>query len=164
LYGKQDLYHAIREGELPDTYEASLNTDQMLSPYRGRGLGKWKDSFYFWLSHSRQSIERAFGMLTMRFGIFWRKFRFAYERWSLVIIVCMKLHDLCLHRMVTMPQHRFNEDIELDDRYIVYDNNDEDEDTLLRNRAIGDRRNNITVRLESEGRLRPLYASSNSRQ
>jgi hypothetical protein len=135
LYGKQDLYHAIREGELPDTYEASLNTDQMLSPYRGRGLGKWKDL----LSHSRQSIERAFGMLTMRFGIFWRKFRFAYERWSLVIIVCMKLHDLCLNRMVTMPQHRFNEDIELDDRYIVYDNNDEDDDTLLRNRAIGDR-------------------------
>jgi hypothetical protein len=63
-----------------------------------------------------------------------------------------------------MPQHRLNEDIELDDRYVVYDNNDEDEDKLLRNRAIGDRRNNITERLESEGRLRPLYASSNSRQ
>jgi hypothetical protein len=30
----------------------------MLSPYPGRGLGKWKDSFNFWLSHSRQSIER----------------------------------------------------------------------------------------------------------
>jgi DDE superfamily endonuclease len=163
------LYHAIREGELPDKYfiigdEAFSNTDQMLSPYPGRGLGKWKDSFNFWLSHSRQSIERAFGMLTMRFGIFWRKFRFAYERWSLVIIVCMKLHNLCLNRKVTMPQHRFNEDIELDDRYVVYDNNDEDEDTLLRNRAMGDRRNNITERLESEGRLRPLYASSNSRQ
>jgi DDE superfamily endonuclease len=136
----------------------------MLSPYPGRGLGKWKDSFNFWLSHSRQSIERAFGILTMRFGIFWRKFRFAYKRWSLVIIVCMKLHNLCLNRKVTMPQHRLNEDIELDDRYVVYDNNDEDEDKLLRNRAIGDRRNNITERLESEGRLRPLYASSNSRQ
>jgi hypothetical protein len=76
----------------------------------------------------------------------------------------MKLHNLCLDRKVTMPQHRFNEDIALDDRHVVYDNNDEDEDTSLRNRAIGDRRNNITERLESEGRLRPLYASSNSRQ
>ena len=41
---------------------------------KGRGLDRYKDSFNYWLSHSRQAVERAFGMLTQRWGIFWRPF------------------------------------------------------------------------------------------
>lgn len=65
------LANAISEGKMPSKYfiigdEAFSCTNQVLSPYPGRGIGKYKDSFNYWLSHSRQSIERAFGMLTMR--------------------------------------------------------------------------------------------------
>ena len=48
----------------------------------------------------RQLIERAFGMLVMRCGMFSREFLFASERWSTDIMVCMKLHDLSLERKV----------------------------------------------------------------
>ena len=68
------LYAAIRDGKLDSRFfvigdEAFTNLQQVLSPYSGRGLGRWKDAFNYWLSHSRQSIERAFGMLVMRWGI-----------------------------------------------------------------------------------------------
>jgi hypothetical protein len=53
------LANAISEGKL---------VNQLLIPYPGRGIGKYKDGFNYWLSHSRQSIERPFGMLTKRWG------------------------------------------------------------------------------------------------
>jgi len=48
--------------------EAFTNHNQFLIPWRGRGLDKYKDSFNYWLSHSRQIVERSFGMLTQRWG------------------------------------------------------------------------------------------------
>ncbi len=86
---------------LPDKYffignEAFTNTNQFLSPWSGCGLDHYKDSLNFWLSHSRQAVERSFGMLTQRWGIFWRPFCFAFDRWSLVLLTCMKLHNLCI--------------------------------------------------------------------
>jgi len=65
------LADAIENGSLDPKYfiigdEAFSCTNQVLSPWPGRGIGLWKDSFNYWLSHSRQCIERAFGMLTMR--------------------------------------------------------------------------------------------------
>jgi hypothetical protein len=52
--------------------EVFPTTQQFLSPWPDCGLGAFKDSFIYWLSHSRQDVECAFGMLTQRFGIFWR--------------------------------------------------------------------------------------------
>ena len=46
--------------------EAFTCIDQVLTPWPGRGLSVWKDAFNYWLSHSRQSIERAFGVLVSR--------------------------------------------------------------------------------------------------
>ena len=51
------LSNAISEGKLPSKYfiigdEAFSCTNQLLSPYPGRGIGKYKDSFNYWLSHS----------------------------------------------------------------------------------------------------------------
>jgi hypothetical protein len=70
------LAEAITSGLLPHQYfiigdEAFSCTEQMLSPYSGRGLGKYKDSFNSWLSHSRQAIESAFGMQGMRWTAIW---------------------------------------------------------------------------------------------
>ena len=60
------LYKAIEAGLLhPRCYfiigdEAFSNTNELLSPWPGRGLGKYKDSFNYHLSHSRQVIEKGF--------------------------------------------------------------------------------------------------------
>lgn len=167
-WGQTALSAAIEEGKLPPQYfiigdEAFSCTNQVLSPYPGRGIGPWPDAFNFWLSHSRQCIERSFGMLTMRFGIFWRKFVFSMDRWSLVILTCMKLHNFCIDRNVEVPTRRHEEDFEHGDVWAVVDNHDPIDDPLLRARARGNRRAVITERLKSEACLRPAHAMCNSR-
>jgi hypothetical protein len=67
----------LDSGKLPMQWyvvgdEAFSNTQQFLVPWAGRGLPADKDSFNYHLSAMRQCIERAFGILTERWGIFWR--------------------------------------------------------------------------------------------
>jgi antirestriction protein len=128
----------------------------------GRGLDIYKDSFNYWLSHSRQAIERAFGMLMQRWGIFWRIFRFSFDRWPLVVLVCMKLHNLCIDKSCTIPQRPYAEDLQDGDEWAVHDNT-RDDDGLHRVRALGERRRQITAHLEHTGILRPAHANMNSR-
>lgn len=159
------LYLAVCEGKLPNQFffigdDAFNCTNQMLTPWSGRGLGLWKDSFNYWLSHSRQCIERAFGMLVKRFGIFWRRLYFSYERWSSVITLCMKLHNLCLTRKCAEPMRRFAEDIQFGDYPTVQSPDNDDVDLA---RARGDRRANITSDLELLGKVRPPHALCRSR-
>ena len=166
-----ELFKAMEIGRLDSRYfiigdEAFTNENQVLSPWPGRGIGKYKDSFNYWLSHSRQVIERAFGMLTQRWGIFWRKFIFSFERWALVIQVCMKLHNYCIENNVPLPQQRYHEDHMHGDEHIIYDNNNPDEDAILRQSSrglMGNRRNAITEYLELKGIVRPPHAEPNSR-
>jgi hypothetical protein len=109
-----NLYNLLEvEKVLPEKYifigdEAFSNTQQFLSPWPGRGLDPYKDSFNYWLSHSRQAIKRAFGMLTQRFGIYWRMFRFSFDRWPLVIMVTMKFTTCVLIAAVTYHCVGFN--------------------------------------------------------
>jgi len=169
-WNDSDLCDALRQGLLPKKYffvgdDAFLCTDQFLTPWPGRGLGPWKDSFNYWLSHSRQSIERAFGMLTQRWGIFWRIFKFSLDRWAMVSQVCMKLHNICVDNNIPLPPGRFAEDIRRGDEWVV-DTNDQEDDDFVRadhGRATGDRRRNITEDLERKGMKRPPHARSNSR-
>ena len=44
----------------------------------------------------RQSIERAFGLLSSRWGIFWRPLQCDYGRWNVIARVCAKLHNVCI--------------------------------------------------------------------
>jgi hypothetical protein len=163
------FHTALQANQLDNRYycigdEAFTTTDQMLSPWPGRGLGRWKDSFNYWLSHSRQAIERAFGMLVRRWGILWRPLICSYERWSLVIMTVMKLHNLCTDRQVTLPFRRFHEDVEPGDQYVVWGNEDPDYDNQIhRNRATGGRRLRMTTLLQDLGRGRPLHAMCRSR-
>jgi hypothetical protein len=153
--------------ELPEKYffigdEAFNTTQQFLSPWPGRGLDIYKDSFNYWLSYSRQAIERAFGMLAQQFGIFWRIFRFSFDRWPLVVMVSMKLHNLCLDKSCSVPCQRYTEDVQPGDEWAVHDNIREN-DPVLRVRAMGERRGQITANLEHMGILRPAHAQINSR-
>ena len=76
-YMASDLSEAIRSGKLASWAhivldEAYPNRSQELSPYRGRNLDIWQDSFNYHLSLHRQCVERAFGILIQRWGVFWR--------------------------------------------------------------------------------------------
>ena len=46
----------------------------------------------------RQVVERAFGLLVARWGIFWRPLRVSVDKIPLVIRVCCKLHNICIDR------------------------------------------------------------------
>jgi len=59
-------------------------------------MGPWKDSYNFHLSQLRINIECAFGMLTRRWGIFWRRLECRFDKVAHVILCCMKLHNLCI--------------------------------------------------------------------
>jgi hypothetical protein len=88
-------------GLLPPQYyaivdEAVSSTENILSPFGGRNIGYWRDSFNYHLSSMRQTIERAFGLLTRRWGIFWRPLTCDHGRWHLIATVCAKLHNLCI--------------------------------------------------------------------
>jgi hypothetical protein len=96
-------------------------------------------------------------MVTQRWGIFWRKFRFSLDRWSLVVMVCMKLHNICVDNFVEVPNQRFLEDIREEDEWIVQDN-EKPNDVELCGRASGDRRRLITAKIERQGNIRPLHA------
>ncbi len=45
----------------------------------------------------------------------------------MVIMVCMKLHNLCIDRNDEMPNRRFFADIQPDDEWRVYDNANKDD-------------------------------------
>jgi hypothetical protein len=154
----------IDDGNLPRKYyivgdEAFCNTGQVLVPWSGRGLDTWKDSFNFHLSSMRQNIECAFGILTQRWGIFWRPLRCSFNRWTLVITVCAKLHNFCIDmgegRGNDVPM-RVNEDHETGDRNVLYDNGNDDDVILAR--PIGDTRRIITEQFGSSGQRRPPHA------
>jgi hypothetical protein len=77
-------------------------------------------------------------------------------------MVCMKFHNLCIDRNDEIPTRRFFADICEGDEWRVYDNANED-DVFLRWRAVGDRRRDITQKLQREGVVRPAHAQCNSR-
>ena len=68
----------------------------MVVPWPGRNLEKWKDSFNFWHSNARITIECAFGILTSRWGIFWRPLNCSIVLATRIVYACMILHNMCI--------------------------------------------------------------------
>lgn len=143
--------------------EAFTTTDQMLTPYGGHSIGEWKDSFNFHLSRMRQCVERAFALLTQRWGILWRPLKCKFSRWTLVTTVCAKLHNFCLNTDIPIAQHRFYEDVEEADYPIVAENDELPDDFDEPRRATGDRRAEFVKELESQGVRRAGNNMHNSR-
>jgi hypothetical protein len=77
------------------------------------------------------------------------------------VLVCMKLHNLCLDRNLDIPIHQFSEDVRDGDEWVVYDNYHED-DVDMQGYPRGDRRRDITFKLEQLGITRPVHAAMNS--
>ena len=95
------ISESIMKGQLPQWAHIVLDeaykcTEQELSPWKGKNLPEEKDTFNYFLSLHRQVIERAFGLLVARWGIFWRPLRFGTNMIDLIVRVCCKLHNLCV--------------------------------------------------------------------
>ena len=163
---KQSVLDANR---LPGQYyvigdEAFKCTNQFLVPFSGTGLGLWKDSFNYHLSSMRQTIERAFGMLTKRWGIFWRPLNVRFEMWPTIALVCAKLHNWCNARRVPIVE-RAAIDRQRGDEWIVRSNPSEPAEGQdhINRQPQGNRRNQFAQAFEDAGLKRPEFASINSR-
>jgi hypothetical protein len=169
-WDNSNLKKLIDEGFLPVQFyfigdEGFSCTNQFLVPWGGNRIGHDKDSFNYHLSVRRQVIERAFGILTRRWGIFWRPIQCSYDKWSLIATCCAKLHNVCIDAN-TEPTPRYQQHCKRGDENIVYDNIFHEEDTNLPIRSNvenGRRRSDITSELSQLGIRRPLYALHNSR-
>jgi hypothetical protein len=116
------LYASVfARNRLPAKYyavgdEAFVNTNNFLCPFPGRNIGVYKDSFNYHLSSMRQCIERAFGVLVKRWGILWRNLQCSYERWTMVLTVCAKLHNLCIDATIDVEEFGYQpDDVDYDD-------------------------------------------------
>lgn len=77
--------------------EAYPATENLITPWPGRKLGLFKDSFNFHLSGgNRNVIERAFGLLTKRWGILWRKLDFRLHRVPQIVLACASIHNFLI--------------------------------------------------------------------
>ena len=161
----------LEAGVLPEEYyfigdEAFVNTNQFLIPWSGTGLGLWKDSFNYHLSAMRQTIERAFGLLTQRWGIFWRPLRFRFSKWSTVVTVCAKLHNFCIDESCAVPLGAVDDRLTPENIWRVFDNHpsrEDDDGGRMFIRPTGAKRRDITTQLEIAGVVRPGHASKNGK-
>ncbi len=161
LYEALEIDNLLPPKDLFIGDEAFTNTFQLLTSWSNRGFDQYNDSysFNFWLSHSRQCMECSFGMLTQRWGIFWWPFCFAFDQWPFMVLVPMKLHNLCIDQNDKTSILHFNKEIMSNDQWVVYDNYCHD-DTPLWDQSLGDRLRDIALKLEQLGILRPPHASN----
>jgi len=69
----------------------------LLTLYQGaQTIGGKNDVFNLHLSKGRQVIERAFGMMIKRWRILVSSLEFSVERCSMVIKICVMLHNMCM--------------------------------------------------------------------
>jgi len=105
-YGMTDLADALTSGQLPEGFwiagdDAYPCSNSLLTPWSGRGISVYKDAFNFFLSSSRVAIEQAFGMLVGRWGVLWRTMDIGHTSVPRLVLVLMKLHNLCIDRNQT---------------------------------------------------------------
>ena len=151
----------LEAGKLPIEYyvvgdEAFSNTLQFLVPWAGRGLPADKDSFNYHLSSMRQCIERAFAILTERWGIFWRPIRCAFDKWTLLARTCAKLHNFCLDHNEVKPSYRLFKDMRRGDAPLVYLNGNFEGERRV---PTGDTRKKLTEYFNLSGINRPAHAN-----
>jgi hypothetical protein len=166
-----ELFQAVVVRQrLPAQYyficDEAVSADEcVLSPYGGRNIGPWRDSFNYHLSAMRQSIERAFGMLVKRFWIFSRPLQCDYGRWNFIALVCAKLHNLCIDFNI-VDYTGVPEDYAEGDSSEVFMNifQEENVGTWPSNSDNSSlKRNQICEYLKQQGYCRPPHARCNSK-
>jgi DDE superfamily endonuclease len=91
----------IKAGLLPQKFHVVLDeaypcTVQEMSPWKGRNLSVERDAFNYYSSLNRQVIERAFGILVQRWGIFWCPLKVSMHNRGVAVRVACRLHNVCV--------------------------------------------------------------------
>jgi nuclease HARBI1 len=89
-----DAYSALHEQLVTPFTKSQLKKNRTANPE----LYKKMRAFNQVLSSQRITVERAFGILVRRFGCFWSTFEGDAYTSQLMIIVCAKLHNICVAR------------------------------------------------------------------
>ena len=166
-FGITSLSEALEEGRLPTGYwlagdEAYPCSEWLLTPCSGRNLPKYKDAFNFYHSRLRTIIECAFGMLVMRWGIFWRPLRVPLLRVPLLVRTCMKLHNFVLGERILRNSDALLGVERTGDKSVHLQDECHMEDAMhqrRRNLEESSLRRLLTEELEEEGLLRPRRGS-----
>jgi hypothetical protein len=74
---------------------AYVCTQYMVTPFKNASFGSLEDNTNFYISQLRNIIERAFGRLVNKWGIFWRPMRVSLAHASDIIMVTCRLHNYC---------------------------------------------------------------------
>lgn len=95
-------YHMV----LDEAY-GSIGGDQHITPFTKAQLRKARATnfdqylkmraFNNILSSERITIERAFGIMTRKWGILWRPLEYGLQMNTLILKTCAKLHNFCIN-------------------------------------------------------------------
>lgn len=141
--------------------DAYQNTLHVVTPYSGRSLPVDKDSFNFFHSSCRMTVEQVFGMLVQRFGIFWSHLRTRLKKSTTIIGVTCKIHNFIIdnaecNEFEVIPSHEENN---VEGVPNVFLQNSLYTDTNIirarHNRTSENRREEIRAQLQAGGHLRP---------
>ena len=73
----------------------------LLVPFKGKNLSLERDAYNFYQSSQRIHIERAFGILTARWGVLWRPLVCSLEHAMQTVRCCMVLNNICTKRFTS---------------------------------------------------------------
>jgi DDE superfamily endonuclease len=83
-----------------DAYGSSCAGGRIVTPYSGRNLDNFKDSFNYYLSSLRITVEQVFGVIVPRWGILWSPLRCSLARATRMCLVCAKLHNYLIDQRI----------------------------------------------------------------
>ena len=72
--------------------------ESLIVPVAGAAKDTAEDSFNYFHSAYRCTIERAFGVLVRRWGVLWRALPYSMPMNTAIIRTCVRLHNLCAER------------------------------------------------------------------
>lgn len=85
--------------------DAYTDSETMLTPVPGGpAAGSAEDDYNYYQSLTRQSVERAFGMLQRRWGVLWRRLEVRLAHVPLLLLTLVHLHNVCVDFHVPEPE------------------------------------------------------------
>lgn len=86
-------------------------TDTMIIPFEGINIHisfPTKESFNFYHSQLRITIERCFGVFIARWGIFWKDLKYDLEFVMEIVHACCRLHNFCIDSKLPIITENYN--------------------------------------------------------
>ena len=145
--------------------DAYPSSEFLISPYSAQACraDKYKDNFNFYQSRCRINVECAFGILVEKFGVLRRSMSSTLAHSTMVVNVCMKLHNLGVdnghYRIAAMDSDfRMHDDLMPIQQHMV-----SIKPKYLKNKVKTILRDRICDVLQSQGHTRPIASRKRMR-